>query len=47
MGDKIIVREIKLIYGSLYQIDYYNETRDYFGRMFIDKSAIDNCEVEE
>lgn len=40
MGDKITVEQIEFIYGHLFQIDYYNETKDYHGRMFIDVNEI-------
>lgn len=41
MGDKIIVLEIALLYGHLYQIDYLNETKGYTGRMFIEKDRFE------
>lgn len=47
MGDKIIVENIVLIYGHLYQIDIYNETKDLHQRIFIEKEKIDNCEIEQ
>lgn len=37
MGDEIIITRIELIYdGTLFQIDYYNANRNYYGRMFIE-----------
>ena len=38
MGDRIIVKQIKLIYGHLYQIDLYNESKTGAGQ------RIDLCE---
>ena len=46
MGDRIVVKQIKLIYGHLYQIDLYNETKDQHYRVFIEKEMIDNAEIE-
>ena len=47
MGDRIVAKQIKLIYGHLYQIDLYNETQDQYYRVFIEKEMIDNSEIEE
>lgn len=47
MGDTIELKKITLLYGHLYQIDYYNETKKYHGRMFIEKEQIENAEVED
>lgn len=47
MGDIIKLKKITLLYGHLYQIDYYNETRGYHGRMFIEKKQIENAEIED
>ena len=47
MGDIIKLKKITLLYGHLYQIDYYNETKKYHGRMFIEKEQIENAEVED
>ena len=47
MGDRIVVKQIKLVYGHLYQIDLYNETKDQYYRVFIEKETIDNAEIEE
>ena len=47
MGDKIKIEKIVLLYGHLYQVDYYNVTKDYRGRLFIEKSDIDNAEIEQ
>lgn len=47
MGDIIKLKKITLLYGHLYQIDYYNETKDYHGRMFIEKEQIENAEIED
>lgn len=47
MSDIIKLKKITLLYGHLYQIDYYNETKDYHGRMFIEKEQIDNAEIED
>lgn len=47
MGDIIKLKKITLLYGHLYQIDYYNETKDYYGRMFIEKKQIENAEIED
>ena len=47
MGDIIRVEKIMLLYGHLYQIDYYNETKGYHGRMFIEKEQIENAEIED
>ena len=47
MGDIIELKKITLLYGHLYQIDYYNETKKYHGRMFIEKEQIENAEVED
>ena len=46
MGDIIKLKKITLLYGHLYQIDYYNETKDYHGRMFVEKEQIENAEIE-
>lgn len=41
MGDKIIIEKIELINdGTLFQIDYYNENKNYHGRMFIDSEKL-------
>ena len=47
MGDIIRVEKIMLLYGHLYQIDYYNGTKGYHGRMFIEKEQIENAEIED
>ena len=47
MGDIIKLKKITLLYGHLYQIDYYNETKGYHGRMFIEKEQIENAEIED
>ena len=47
MGDIIKLKKITLLYGHLYQIDYYNETKKYHGRMFIEKEQINNAEIED
>lgn len=47
MGDIIKLEKITLLYGHLYQIDYYNETKKYHGRMFIEKEQIENAEIED
>ena len=47
MGDIIKLKKITLLYGHLYQIDYYNETKGYHGRMFIEKKQIENAEIED
>ena len=47
MGDIIELKKITLLYGHLYQIDYYNETKGYHGRMFVEKEQINNAEVED
>lgn len=47
MGDIIKLKKITLLYGHLYQIDYYNGTKDYHGRMFIEKEQIENAEIED
>lgn len=47
MGDIIKLKKITLLYGHLYQIDYYNETRGYHGRMFIEKEQIESAEIED
>lgn len=50
MGDKVIVERVELIYGHLYQIDLYNETRNEHFRTFIEKeefeSMADNTGIE-
>lgn len=46
MGDKIIIEKIELINdGTLFQIDYYNENKNYHGRMFIDSEKLFSTEV--
>lgn len=47
MGDIIKLKKITLLYGHLYQIDYFNETRGYHGRMFIEKEQIENAEIAD
>lgn len=47
MGDIIRVEKIMLLYGHLYQIDYYNGTKGYHGRMFIEKEQIENAEIAD
>lgn len=47
MGDIIKLKKITLLYGHLYQIDYYNETKGYHGRMFVEKEQIDNAEIKD
>ena len=47
MGDIIKLKKITLLYGHLYQIDYYNETKGYHGRMFIEKEQIENAEIAD
>lgn len=47
MGDIIKLKKITLLYGHLYQIDYYNETKGYHGRMFIEKEQINNAEIAD
>lgn len=42
MGDKIVVKEIAFIQGSLYQIDLYNETKKEWYRVFSDKDELEN-----
>lgn len=37
MGDKIIIKKIEFLYGHLFQIDLYNETKDEYYRTFIDE----------
>lgn len=46
MGDKIKIEKIVLLYGHLYQIDYYNETKDYHGRLFVEKAQVESAEEE-
>lgn len=46
MGDIIRVEKITLLYGHLYQIDYYNETKDYYGRLFIEKAQVESAKAE-
>ena len=47
MGDIIKLKKITLLYGHLYQIDYYNETKGDHGRMFIEKEQINNAEIAD
>ena len=47
MGDIIKLKKITLLYGHLYQIDYYNETKGYHGRMFVEKEQIENAEIAD
>lgn len=47
MGDIVKLKKITLLYGHLYQIDYYNETKCYHGRMFVEKKQIENAETED
>lgn len=42
MGDKIVIKEIDFIQGSLYQIDLYNETKKEWYRVFADKDELEN-----
>lgn len=37
MGDKIVIAEIQLLYGGLFQIDLHNESKDEWYRVFADK----------
>lgn len=43
----IKLKKITLLYGHLYQIDYYNDTKKYHGRMFIEKEQINNAEIAD
>lgn len=51
MGDKIVIKKIELLYGNLFQIDLYNETKGTWYRTFIDKESLakmlDNTIVKE
>ena len=37
MGDKIVIKKVEFLYGHLFQIDLYNETKDEYYRTFIDE----------
>ena len=37
MGDKIVISNIKLLYGRLLQIDLHNESKDEWYRVFADR----------
>lgn len=39
MGDRIVIEEIEFLYGHLFQIDLYNETKCEYYRAF--------CEIDE
>lgn len=40
MGDKVVIKEIELLYGRLFQIDLHNESKDEYYRAFIDKDNL-------
>ena len=40
MGDKIVISKIELLYGRLFQIDLYNESKDEWYRVFADKDEL-------
>ena len=37
MGDNIRIEKIEFLYGNLYQIDLFNETKQEWCRTFIDE----------
>lgn len=40
MGDKIVIAEIELLYGRLFQIDLHNESKDEWYRVFADREEL-------
>ena len=40
MGDKIIIKEVEFLYGHLWQIDLYNETKKEWYRTFIEEKEL-------
>ncbi|MBQ8567300.1 MAG: hypothetical protein IJ445_06950 [Clostridia bacterium] len=41
MGDKIVIKDIRLIQGTKYQIDLCNETKNEWYRTFIEKTELE------
>ena len=42
MGDNIIIEKIEFLYGRLFQIDLYNETKKEHYRVFSEKDELEN-----
>ena len=42
MGDNIIIEKIEFLYGRLFQIDLYNETKKEHYRVFSEKEELEN-----
>ena len=40
MGDKVVIFEIELLYGRLFQMDLHNESKDEWYRVFADKDEL-------
>lgn len=40
MGDEVIIKTVEFIYGHLYQIDLYNETKKEWYRVFVEEKEL-------
>ena len=40
MGDRINIKKIEFLYGRLFQIDLYNETKQEHYRTFVEKDEL-------
>lgn len=45
MGDSFIIENIELLYGHLYQVDFYDEKNDAHHRLFIEKLQIEKAKI--
>lgn len=41
MGDKVKIKEVQFIYGHLWQIDLYNETKKEYYRVFVEEKDLE------
>ena len=42
MGDRVIIKNIEFLYGHLWQIDLYNETKNEHNRTFVENEELGN-----
>lgn len=42
MGDKVVISNIKILYGRLFQIDLHNESKNEYYRIFAEKEELYN-----
>lgn len=40
MGDRVVIKSVEFLYGHLWQIDLYNETKNEYYRTFIENEKL-------